>query len=192
MPTDNNRRTEANPVENVVREYAPRLRSFINARVACREDAEDVLQDVFYQLVRSTAGDISRIERMSSWLFRVASNTIQNLWRKRREDGLPETEHWDGQEACEELQEVLFGSDIPTPDVALLRKLVWQELDTALDELPPEQREVFCMTVFDGIPVKDISRTTGVSVPTLLSRKHYAVKFLRERLGELYEDIITA
>lgn len=176
-------------MESVVLEFAPRLRSFIGSRVARREDAEDVLQEVFYQLLRTTAGDLGRIEHMSAWLFRVAQNAISNLWRKRREDELP-SYGGDDCMACEELQEVLFGSDVPDPDMVYLRKLVWLELDAALDELPPEQREVFCLTVFDGMPVKEISRLTGVSVPTLLSRKHYAVTFLRERLGELYRDIM--
>lgn len=176
-------------VEDVVREYTPRLRSFIHSRVASREDAEDVLQEVFYQLVRTTSGDIGQIERMAAWLFRVAQNTINNLWRKRREDEMPTL--GDDYMACEQLQDALFGSAEPEPDVVYLRKLVWQELDMALDELPPEQRDVFCLTVFDGMPVKEISRLTGVSVPTLLSRKHYAVTFLRSRLGELYSDIIN-
>lgn len=177
-------------VESVVSEYTPRLRSFIRSRVACREDAEDVLQEVFYQLVRSTEGDIGRIECLPAWLFRVAGNAISNLWRKRREDELPAAFDADGYEACEELDGMLFGTDSSSPDVVFLRRLVWQELGRALDELPPEQRDVFCLTVFDGMPVKEISRATGVPVPTLLSRKHYAVKFLRRRLAELYGEIV--
>lgn len=178
-------------VESVVREYTAPLRSFIRSRVACREDAEDVLQEVFYQLVRTTAGDMGQIERMSAWLFRVAHNAILNLWRKRREGELPLPGGEDDYRACEELSEVLFSGEAPAPDVVYLRKMVWQELYAALEELPPEQREVFCLTVFDGVPVKDISRASGVSVSTLLSRKFYAVRFLRSRLGELYNDIVN-
>lgn len=186
-----NERQDSSSLESIVQEYTPRLRSFIRSRVACREDAEDVLQEVFYQLVRTTAGDLGQIERMSAWLFRVAQNTILNLWRKKREDELPLWGEDEDYQACEELSEVLFNSDNPTPDVVYLRKLVWQELDAALEELPPEQREVFCLTVFDGVPVKKIAQATGVSVPTLLSRKFYAVRFLRNRLGELYNDIVN-
>lgn len=181
---------ETPSVESVVEEYTPHLRSFIRSKVACREDAEDVLQEVFYQLVRTTAGDMGQIERMSAWLFRVAQNTILNLWRKKREEALPVRDSEDDYQACEELSEVLFCDDNPPPDVVYLRKLVWQELERALDELPPEQREVFSLTVFDGMPVRDISEATGVSVATLLSRKHYAVKFLRSRLGGLYQEIL--
>lgn len=190
MATADERR-DGPTVESVVRELTPRLRTFIGSRVSSREDAEDVLQEVFYQLVRTTAGDMGQIERVSAWLFRVAQNTIINLWRKRREDEMPASLLGDdGWQTCEELSEVLFDSGCPEPDAVYLRKLVWQELDMALAELPPEQRDVFCLTVFDGMPVKDISRMTGVSVATLLSRKHYAVKFLRRRLGELYSDIM--
>lgn len=186
-----NERQDSPSLESFVQEYTPRLRSFIRSRVACREDAEDILQEIFYQLVRTTAGDLGQIERMSAWLFRVAQNTILNLWRKKREDELPQWGEDEDYQACEELSEVLFNSDNPTPDVVYLRKLVWQELDAALEELPPEQREVFCLTVFDGVPVKEIAQATGVSVPTLLSRKFYAVRFLRNRLGELYNDIVN-
>ena len=87
---------------------------------------------------------------------------------------------------------MLFSEPAGEPENVYLRKLVWQELDNALSELPPEQSEVFCLTVFDGVPVKDISENTGVPVATLLSRKHYAVKHLRLRLRGLYEDILNS
>lgn len=177
-------------VEQVVEAYTPGLRSFIRSKTACREDAEDILQEVFYQLCAYTAGDVGRIEQLPAWLYRVARNTVLNFWRKRRECELPGPDGEEDFTACEQLSETLFGSS-DSPDVVYLRKLVWQELDMALEELPPEQREAFCLTVFDGMPVKEVARLTGVSVPTLLSRKFYAVRFLRGRLGELYNDIVN-
>lgn len=109
-----------------------------------------------------------------------------NFWRKRREISL-DTEDT----LCEDIANTFFCPSQDAPDTVYLRRLVWHELDAALAELPPEQSEVFCMTVFDGMPVKDISKATGIPVATLLSRKHYAVKFLRKRFHELYDALIS-
>lgn len=173
-------------MEEIVAEYSPRLLGYIRSQVKCREDAEDILQDVFYQLARASAGGGDGIGRVSSWLYRVARNAVLNFWRKKRELSF-DTED----EVCEEMARTLFCAPQDAPDSIYLRKLVWQELDIALSELPPEQREVFCLTVLDGMPVKDISSATGVPVATLLSRKHYAVKYLRERFHELYEALTS-
>lgn len=180
-----------NSVESVVHEYTPRLRQYIHRHLNNREDTEDVLQEVFYQLMRTTSGDMGMIERLPAWIFRVAHNAIINLTRKKREEEMPVYADDDGYSACEELSEALFCNDNPTPDIVYLRSLVWDELDTALAELPPGQREVFELNVFEGMPMKDISAATDVPLPTLLSRKHYAVKFLRARLGEIYNEIIN-
>ena len=170
----------------IVTEYAPRLLGYIRLQINSREDAEDILQDVFYQLARVSNEDGSEIERISSWLYRVARNSILNFWRKKREVSF-DTED----PVCEEIAQPLFCNPQDAPDTVLLRNLVWEELDAALSELPPEQREVFCLTVFDGMPVKDISTATGTPVATLLSRKHYAVRHLRKRFHNLYDALIT-
>lgn len=175
-----------NDIENIVVEYTPRLLGYIRSQVSSREDAEDILQDVFYQLARASGEGGSEIERVSSWLYRVARNSVLNFWRKKREIPL-ETED----EVCEDIAAALFNTSPDSPDTVYLRRLVWLELDSALADLPQEQSEVFCMTVFDGIPVKDISNATGIPVTTLLSRKHYAVKFLRTRFHELYDALIS-
>ena len=177
-----------NNLERVYTEYSPRLLGYIRSQVDNHEDAEDILQDVFYQLARTSSDCdcMSEIERVSSWLYKVARNSVLNFWRKKREVSLDAEDL-----VCEDIAQSLFCSPQDAPDTVLLRKLVWQELDIALSELPPEQCEVFCLTVFDGMAVKDISSATGVPAATLLSRKHYAVKYLRKRFHNLYDAMIS-
>ena len=179
------RMSQSDNIENIVAEYAPRLLGYIQSQVKCREDAEDILQDVFYQLARASANADSGIERVSSWLYRVSRNSVLNFWRKKREIPLDADDL-----VCEDFAHTLFCNQQDVPDSVFLRKLVWQELDIALSELPPEQSEVFCLTVFDGMPIKDISSSTGIAVSTLISRKHYAVKYLRKRFHDLYDALI--
>ena len=177
-------------IQEIVRTESPRLMGYIRSLVDSREDAEDILQDVFYQLSRLDEEESYGIASLPAWLFTVARNRILNFWRKRRELPFLNAFADADEEVCEEISETLFGSAPDSPETVYLRKLVWQELDEALAELPPEQREVFCLTVFDGIPVKEISKTIGVPVNTLLSRKHYAVRFLRRRFQELYSALV--
>lgn len=176
---------QSDNIGDIVAEYTPRLLGYIRSQVNSREDAEDILQEVFYQLARVSNENVTEIERVSSWLYRVARNSILNFWRKKREVSF-DTED----PVCEEIAQTLFCNPQDAPDIVLLRNLVWEELDVALSELPPEQREVFCLTVFDGMPVKDISTATDIPVATLLSRKHYAIKHLRKRFHNLYDALI--
>lgn len=178
--------SQSDNIGDIVAEYTPRLLGYIRSQVSNREDAEDILQEVFYQLARVSNDNATEIERVSSWLYRVARNSILNFWRKKREVSF-DTEDT----VCEEIAQTLFCNPQDAPDTVLLRNLVWEELDAALSELPPEQREVFCLTVFDGMPVKDISTATSTPVATLLSRKHYAVRHLRKRFHNLYDALIT-
>ncbi len=126
---------------------------------------------------------------MSSWLYRVAHNLVLNFWRKKREISLASL--FDaGDEICEDIAQTLACPADEGPESIYFRKMIWEELDIAMAELPAEQRQAFCLTVFDGIPVKDISDAIGVPVATILSRKHYAVKHLRKRFHELYYALI--
>ena len=132
------------------------------------------------------------LEQVAAWLYRVVRNTIINHGVKKREEAMPACQNDENDdEMLKDFSEALFGNETsPSPDTEYLRSLVWQELEAALSELPPEQRDAFDLMELDGLPAKEVAKITGVSVNTLLSRKHYAVMHLRERLKALYDDIL--
>jgi len=171
-------------LDRTVRSERKRLLDFIRKRVRNQSDAEDILQDVFYQLATSYSVT-EPIEKMTAWLFTVARNKIIDWYRKRRPDPLPAA--GDDPSAPLNLEEILFDPR-QNPDRVYARSLVWTELSEALDELPDEQREVFVMHELEGRSFKEIAEITGEPLNTLLSRKRYAVLFLREQLQELYEE----
>ena len=176
-------------LDAIVSEYAPRLLGYIRSQVGNKEDAEDILQNVLYSLVRSVSDEDYGIERISAWLYRVARNSVLNFWRRRREYPMPL--YGEEDEAIAELSSSLAASPADTPEALYLRSLVWQELDTALAELPAEQRDAFCLTALDGLSARDVAEATGVPAATVTSRKYLAVKHLRMRLHELYDAILT-
>jgi RNA polymerase sigma factor (sigma-70 family) len=174
-------------VARAFREERNRLTDFIRRRVRTEEDAEDILQDVFYQLAASYSVT-EPIEKLTSWLFTVARNKIIDWYRKKKTDKLPSD--FENPDAPLNLADILFDPN-DNPDQVYARSLVWTELADALDELPEEQREVFVMHELEGKSFKEIGEETGENVNTLLSRKRYAVLFLREKLQELYDDVRT-
>jgi RNA polymerase sigma factor (sigma-70 family) len=171
-------------VEERYRSDRPRLLDFIRRRVRTAEDAEDILQDVFQQLA-VTASIVEPIEHATAWLFTVARNKIIDWYRKRKTAPLPSS--FDDDTLPMDLEEFLF-DPAQDPDELYFRSLVWTELTDALENLPAEQREVFVMHELEGVSFREIAQRTGVPVNTLLSRKRYAVLFLRDRLRELYDD----
>ncbi len=177
-------------VKRQVEENLPRIRSFIRGRVPNNEDAEDIVQDVFYQFLKAMESAHRPIEFVSSWLFRVAKNTIINKGKKKREEQIPTSWYDEDGFLIEEYAFFPGKNDYENPEQSYMWAVVWQELNEALMELPDEQRNIFEWTEFEGISIKLISETTGIQVNTLLSRKHYAVKHLRKRLKNIYNEII--
>jgi RNA polymerase sigma factor (sigma-70 family) len=168
-----------------------RLRNFIRRRVADRQDAEDVLQEVFYELVEAYRM-MKPIEEVTAWLFRVARNRIVDLFRQRKREGLSDLPDATSEDGETLKWEDLLPSADAGPQAAYVRRTLLEELDAALDELPDEQREVFVAHELMGYSFKELSAQSGVSVNTLLSRKHYAVIHLRERLQAIYDEFAKA
>ncbi|HYL63374.1 MAG TPA: RNA polymerase sigma factor [Candidatus Methylomirabilis sp.] len=168
----------------------PRLRNFIRKRVPDPRDAEDILQDVFYELVEANRL-LMPIEHVTGWLFRVARNRITDLFRKKKPVAFSDTAVED--ETGELLQiEDLLPSPDAGPDALYARNVLLDELELALDELPDEQRDVFVAHELEGRSFKEMAAETGLSVNTLLSRKRYAVLHLRERLQSIYDEFTKA
>ena len=170
MPKDQDRR-----IADVVTREESRLRNFIRRRVADPRDVEDIVQDVFSELVEANRL-LMPIDQVSAWLFRVARNRIIDLFRRKK----PERFDEDG--------EARLLSPDAGPEDAFERSVLLDAIEDALDELPKEQRDVFIAHEIDGKSFKEIAAETGVNVNTLLSRKRYAVQLLRERLQDIYDD----
>ena len=177
-------------ISEVVKREQSRLRNFIRRRVPDSRDAEDILQDVFYELVEANRL-LMPIDHVTGWLFRVARNRITDLFRKKRPENFSDTPlAWgDGADDSELLQfEDLLPSPDAGPEALYFRNVLLDELELAVEELPKEQREVFVAHELEGRSFKDMAAETGVSVNTLLSRKHYAVLHLRQRLQNIYDE----
>lgn len=182
MAFDQNRR-----ISDVVRREQSRLRAFIRRRVPDARDVEDILQDVFCELVEANRL-LMPIEHVSGWLFRVARNRIVDLFRKKKPHRFSDAGMEHAGEGAPQLEELLPSPDAG-PEALYARTVLLDELTAAIDELPPAQREVFVGHELQGRSFKEMASETGESVNTLLSRKHYAVLRLRERLRGIYEDI---
>jgi RNA polymerase sigma factor (sigma-70 family) len=169
-----------------VRDYGKRLFYFIRGRVKTDEDAEDILQDVWYQF--SNMLETEPIEQTSAWLFRVARNRIIDKYRKHQTSSLDEEIFGDEDEGSFNVKDILLAEN-STPETEFLRNLFWEQLFSALDELPEEQRQVFVWNELEDVPFNEISKRTGENINTLISRKRYAVLYLRKRLQQLYKEI---
>lgn len=176
-------------ITKTVEKERARLFNFIRKRVKSDVDAEDIMQDVFYQLVR-VSEDMSTIKKISSWLFQVARNKITDSYRKKSSLNFSEMSRVQDDEAGS----IHFEDYIPDmndlPDSVLTREMVWELLEESLGEIPKEQREVFVMHEFEGMSFKEIAEVTSEQVNTLISRKRYAILYLRKKLNDLYDEIL--
>src|SRR5437899_7342473 len=173
-------------ISEIVADQRSRLRNFIRRRVPDPSDAEDVVQEVFYELVEANRL-LMPIEHVTAWLFRVARNRITDLFRKKKPEPFSDAAPKDEDGEVLRIEDLLPSPDAG-PDALYARNVLLDELELALDELPDEQREVFVAHELEGRSFKKIAAQTGVSVNTLLSRKRYAVLHLRERLQSIHDE----
>ncbi len=178
-------------LKEVIEKESPRLLGFIKRRVAVESDAEDILQDVFYQFTKTMRED--PIEKAASWLFKAASNKIIDWYRKIKPvslDKMNERTFDDEMNTSYRIEDSNF-KDTQSQDVLYNRQEFWPMLEELLNNLPEKQREVFIMHELEGKSFREISEITGTGINTLLSRKRYAELYLREELQELYDEITS-
>ena len=178
-------------ISEVVKREQSRLRNFIRRRVPDPSDAEDILQDVFYELVEANRL-LMPIEHVTGWLFRVARNRITDLFRKKRPESFSDSAVADENGEVLEIEDLLPSPEAGPEALYSAQRLLLDELELAIDELPEEQRTVFVAHELEGHSFKEMAAETGVSVNTLLSRKRYAVLHLRERLQSVYDEFTKA
>jgi RNA polymerase sigma factor (sigma-70 family) len=179
-------------ISDVVTREQSRLRNFIRRRVPDPGDAEDILQEVFYELIEANRL-LMPIQHVTGWLFQVARNRITDLFRKKKPESFSDAAvaHRKDDDELLRLDDLLPSPDAG-PEALYARRVLLDELDSAVEELPDEQREVFIAHELEGRTFKEMSAATGVSINTLLSRKRYAVLHLRERLQSVYDEFTKA
>ena len=175
-------------ISEVIAEERSRLRNFIRKRVPNEADVEDLLQEVFYELVEANRL-LMPIEHVTGWLFRVARNRITDLFRKKRPETFSDAALEDENGELLQIEDLLPSPDAG-PEAIYVRNMLLDELELALDELPDEQRDVFVAHEVEGRSFKELSAESGVNVNTLLSRKRYAVLHLRERLHSIHDEFM--
>lgn len=184
--TEQGRPEQDRRISEIISEQRARLRNFIRRRVRDEADVEDLLQDVFYELVRANRL-LMPIEYVTGWLYRVARNRITDLFRKKKPENFSDQAVADEDGEIFEIEDLLPSPDAG-PEAQYVRSLLLDELDIAVGELPEEQREVFIAHEIEGRSFKELSEESGVSINTLLSRKRYAVLHLRERLQSIHDE----
>ena len=174
-------------ISEVIVEQRSRLRNFIRRRVPNESDVEDLLQEVFFELVQANRL-LQPIEFVTGWLYRVARNRITDLFRKKKPETFADQSVEDEEGELFEFEDLLPSPDAG-PEALYLRRLLLDELQLALSELPAEQRKVFVANEMDGLSFKELAAETGVNINTLLARKRYAVLYLRQRLQSIHDEL---
>jgi len=173
-------------IESTVKKNQGKIFGFIRNRVSNQEDAEDILQEVWFQLSRIV--NLDEIENVSAWLYRVARNKITD-WYKKSKPLSVDDDLFDGEEGVM-IKNILFNHS-ETPDDIMFKDLFWQELMTGLNELPSNQKEVFIKNELEGLKLREIAEHSNEKLKTIISRKQYAVKHLRGKLRNLYDDLLN-
>lgn len=176
-----------NIITQAVKKYGNKLLGFIRGRVNSSEDAEDVLQDVWYQFAKLT--NIDDIENISGWLYFVARNKITDLYRKKKTSSLEDMSYESDDEDDFSIKDVLLLDDRYNPELAFYKEFFWEELMVALNELPENQRQVFILNEIEDVTLQQIADMQGENIKTVISRKGYAVKHLRKRVQHLYTEL---
>lgn len=172
---------------STINAYGKRLFGFIRSRVGSVEDAEDILQDVWLQY--SSLPAIDDIESVSGWLYRVARNKVTDLYRKKKTSSIDDAFYENNDDAGISFKEILLMDVSGNPELALFKELFWKELFISLDELPENQKQVFVLNELEDLTLQEIADETGENLKTIISRKGYAVKHLRNKLNYLYNEL---
>lgn len=169
-----------------VQQFGKKLFGFIRGKVKTTEEAEDILQDVWYQFSRLT--NLDDLENVSAWLYRVAQNRVTDNYRKKKTENL-EDFTYENDESEISFKEILLLDETANPELAIFKEQFWNELMKALDELPENQREVFLLNEIEDYTLQEIANKKGENLKTIISRKGYAVKHLRKKLQHLYNEL---
>lgn len=176
-----------NITKNTVKTYGSKLMSFISPKVKNTEDAEDILQEVWYQFSNLT--NLSEIVNIGNWLYRVSNNKIIDKYRKKTTENLEDFGYED-EDGDFIIKEILLMDDSENPEMKMFQNEVWKELQKALEELPEKQRIVFVENEMNDKTLQQIADEQGENIKTIISRKQYAIKYLRLKLQRLYDDLI--
>ena len=173
-------------ITETVQQFGKRLFGFVRGKVKTTEEAEDILQDVWYQFSRLS--NLDELENVSAWLYRVAQNRVTDNYRKKKTENL-EDFTYENDENEISFKEILLLDENASPELALFKEEFWSELMQALDELPENQKEVFLLNEIEDFTLQEIADKKGENLKTIISRKGYAVKHLRKRLQHLYNEL---
>ncbi len=178
--------TRSASITEVVKNYGSQLLRFINSKVAKTEDAEDILQEVWFQTSRLT--NLNELENVGAWLYSVTRNKIIDSYRKKKTESLEDFVYQD-EDGELNVKDILLADDSNNPEIGMFKDLFWDELMKALDELPEKQRKVYVQNELEDKTLQEIADEEGENIKTIISRKSYAVKHLRKRLQRLYNDL---
>ena len=171
---------------SIVQQFGKKLFGFVRGKVKTTEDAEDIIQDVWYQLSNLT--NVQDVENVGAWIYQVARNKVTDRYRKKTTDSL-ENYAYSDEDGEFNFKDILLLDDSNNPELGHFKELFWEELMEALDELPSNQREVFVLNELEDFTLQEIADQKGENIKTIISRKGYAVKHLRNKLNHLYNEL---